>query len=118
MNPMAIRRNELLTEAAEQAADAAQALGLTKERADQIGAAVADRLAENWAGQVLSFPKDHAYRLSLRDREILAAHREGASYAELCRQYDMTERGMRKLIRRAQLRDRDFNQLGLFQDAP
>ena len=118
MNPMAIRRNELLTEAAEQAAAAALELGLPKDRADQIGAAVADRLAENWAGQVLSFPKDHAYRLSLRDREILAAHREGASYAELCRKYDMTERGMRKLIRRAQLRDRDYNQLALFQDAP
>ncbi|MGH8037044.1 MAG: Mor transcription activator family protein [Stenotrophomonas sp.] len=113
-NAMEARRSELLADAAAQAADTAREMGLSQDRADQIGAAVADRLAENWSGQVLSFPKDHAFKLSLREREILAAHRDGASYSELARKYDMTERGIRKLIRRAELRDRNLNQLGLF----
>ncbi|ASE52181.1 MAG: hypothetical protein LBV10_09395 [Stenotrophomonas sp.] len=113
-NLMEARRSELLADAAAQAADVARELGLDQDRADQVGAAVADRLAENWSGQVLSFPKNHAFKLSQREREILAAHRDGASYAELARKYDMTERGIRKLLRRAELRDRDLRQMGLF----
>lgn len=113
-SPMESLRNELLTEVAARAADTARDLGLSEDLADQVGAAIADALAEDWGGQVISVPKDYAYRLAERDRAILNAHREGASLAELAKDYHMTVRGLRKLIRRAELRDPHWRQTRLF----
>lgn len=117
MKPMEARRNELLTDVVAHAAATAQEFGVPADQAEQIGAAVADALASNWGGQTLSFPKDIAFRLSHRDREILATHRNGASVAKLARDYNMTEQGLRKLLRRAELRDSSLNQIDLFDQA-
>ncbi len=117
MKPMEARRNELLTDVAAHAAAAAQEIGVPTAQAEQIGAAVADALAANWGGQTLSFPKDAAFRLSHIEREILAAHRNGAPVAKLAREYNMSEQGLRKLLRRAQLRDSSLNQSDLFEQA-
>ena len=111
------RRSELYQQVAAQAAETALALNMPKERAEHLGAAVADALAEVFGGQVLSFPKDAAFKLSKREKAILAAHRNGATYAELMREYDMTERGIRKLLTRAAKRDRNLNQPDLFPEA-
>jgi len=114
MKPMEARRAELLEHVAARAAATAVDLGLASDLADQVGAAVADALADDFGGQVLSFPKDCAYRLSQRDRAILEAHRRGASLAELAHQYKITDRGLRMLLRRAESRDRDLRQQQLF----
>ncbi|TXH74475.1 MAG: hypothetical protein E6Q88_04305 [Lysobacteraceae bacterium] len=117
MKPMEARRNELLADVAAHAAATAQEFGVPADQAEQIGAAVADALAANWGGQTLSFPKDAAFRLSQRDREILAAHRGGAPVARLAREYHMTEQGLRKLLRRAELRAGGLDQIELFEQA-
>lgn len=117
MKPMEARRNELLADVAAHAAATAQELGVSADQAEQIGAAVADALAANWGGQTLSFPKDAAYLLSAREREILEAHRNGATVARLARDYNMSEQGLRKLLRRAELRSGGLDQIELFDKA-
>jgi Mor family transcriptional regulator len=117
MKPMEARRSELLASVASTAAELALELGLPQEQAEQLGAAVADGLADSWGGQTLYFPIDAAYQLSPRDREILEAHRHGTSVAKLARDHSMSEQGIRKLLRRASLRDRALNQIELFDQA-
>ncbi len=73
-----------------------------------MGAAIADVLADEFGGQIIPFPKDYAFRLSRRDREILQAHRDGATLVQLMRDYNMTDSGLRRLLRRAESRDRDL----------
>ena len=119
MKPMEARRAELLEHvAARAAATVVDYFGLASELADQVGAAVADALADDFGGQVLSFPKDCAFRLSVRDRAILEAHRRGASLADLALQYKITDRGLRMLLHRAESRDRDLRQQQLFEGRP
>lgn len=72
---MEARRNELLTMAPTVAAEQARALGLPPDQTEQIGAAVADALAELWGGQTLYFAHDASYRLSRRDGEVVQAPR-------------------------------------------
>lgn len=118
MKSMEARRAALYAHVAARAADEALSLGLDADKAEHIGAAIADALAEDFGGEVLSFPKDAAYKLSQRERAILEAHRHGATYTELMREYDMTERGIRKLLKRALQRDRNLNQRSLFDPEP
>lgn len=114
MKPMEARRSELLTSAAATAAEMARAFGVPEDQAEQIGAAIADSLADSWGGQTVYFPIDAAYQLSPRDRAILDAHRRGTTVAKLARDNSMSEQGIRKLLRRAAQRDRDLDQMGLF----
>lgn len=108
-------RNALLTDVAAGAAVVMQDHGIAVEVAEQAGAAIADLLADNWGGQIVTVPKDHAFRLAIRDQEILAAF-DGTNLQELAKRYDMTERGVRKLLVRAHKRQRDLYQGKLFDD--
>jgi Mor family transcriptional regulator len=110
---MKARRADLYEEIAQRVCVECQDLGLDAEMARHIGAAMADLLAEVAGGQVLSFPKDAAYQLSLREMEILRAHQQGASYLDLMTRYRMSERGIRKLIKRATARHAGSRQQAL-----
>lgn len=114
MKPMVARRNALYEVIAERAIETAIELGVPRELAEHIGAAVVDGLVEDVGGEVLSFPKDAAYKLSQRELAILDRHRNGATYAQLAHDYNMSERGVRKLIKRARLRNPALNQPELF----
>lgn len=114
MSRMESRRNEFLADVAAHAADIVKDFNLPDDIAEQIGAAVADNMADNWGGQVLTFPKNYAYKLAQRDRRILEAFRKDPNYATIARANGMTERGVRKLLRRAESRDRDLRQQQLF----
>lgn len=116
MNNMRERREDLYAQCAAAATDCARNLGLPADRAETVGAAVADALAEHFAGQMLSFPINAAAKLSELEREIALARRDGASWKELIRRYGMTERGLRRIIKRAPLRDPDLDQGRLFRD--
>lgn len=111
---MAVRRKELLTFTDELVQRVLLAHGIDPALAAQCGAAVADGLAEEKAGQTIYYPFDLAYRLAPREREILEAHRAGASVQDLRRTYKMSEGGIRKLLRRAAARDPNLDQLHLF----
>lgn len=84
--------------------------------AEQIGAAAADTLAMDWGGQVISIPHNHYYKLAARDRKVLQEHQDGVTIAKLALKYRMTERGLRMLIRRAEVRDFDSRQIHLFPE--
>lgn len=98
------RRHNLLADVVAHAAATAQDLGIDPEIAEQIGCAIADRLAENWAGQQVNFSLRDACGLSPRERLIAADHVGGKRIYELAVKYHMTERGIRKLLDRLTLR--------------
>lgn len=106
-------RSELLIDVATHSALILRDHGIAEDVADQCGAAIADHLAETWGGQVISVPKDYAYRLSQRDQAILAEY-TGQNIDALARRYGMTTRGMRKLIARARRRARDAMQMDMW----
>lgn len=114
MNPMAARRAELYQHLAGVVEAAVREIGIAPDLAEHVGAIAVDAIAEDVGGEVLSFPKDSAYKLSQRELAILDEHRHGATFAELARRYNMGERGIRKLVKRAELRHPTMNQQELF----
>ena len=64
-----------------------------------VAHALADRLSDYWGGQVITFPRDHLYKLAKLELEIYDQF-SGDNYDELARARGMTERGVRKLISR------------------
>lgn len=97
---MATRRHELLLDVEQAAAATAGDLGLTADVAAHVGAAVADMLTERWAGQQLTFPIHGYYRLAARELAIVARRDDGARVFEIAREFNMSERGVRKLLKR------------------
>ena len=114
MKPMEARRNELLASVATTAAEQARSFGMAADQAEQLGASVADALAEDWGGQNIYVPNRAGFRLSPRDRAILDTHRNGTSVASLAKEYSMSEQGIRQLLRRAAQRDSTLDQMALF----
>lgn len=113
---MASRRHELLRDVEACAADTAREHGLSEDAAARIGAAVADRLTENWAGQQITFPMRGFYGLSPQELAIVSDRNAGMRVFELARKYSMTERGIRKLLKRAdEGRSKLSAQMDLFQ---
>lgn len=101
---MEARRHQLLQEVADRAAAVTAELGLPEDIAAHVGAAVADSVAEHWAGQQITFPLRNAFGLSPRELAIAERVRAGARVYEIAREFVMTERGVRKLIARLQER--------------
>jgi len=71
--------------------------------AEHIGLEALERLVETYAGEELEIPRCVAALRAARDREIAAQAGE-RSVAELARRYGMTERGVRKVLRREGVR--------------
>lgn len=114
MKSMEARRAELYEHLASRATATAVELGIEKALAEHVAAAVVDGFVEDVGGEVLSFPKDAAYKLSQRELEISLRRTKGASIAVLAKEYGMTERGLRKLLSRVERRDPSLNQPELF----
>lgn len=102
--PMSIRRAALLQDVEESARTVAADYGIEEQIAEQIGCAIAAQLAEDWAGQNLTFPSDYLYRLSQRDLEIYQARKGGMPVPALAKRYNISERGIRKVLKRAEAR--------------
>lgn len=116
---MAHRRHELLADADKSVQAAALELGIDQAQAQHLGAAVADMLLERWAGQQLTFPMHGYYGLSPRELAIVERHHQGARVFEIAREFRMTERGVRKLLKRADAgRARASAQGDLFGGSP
>nr|WP_269822172.1 Mor transcription activator family protein [Aggregatibacter actinomycetemcomitans] len=56
-------------------------------------------LCEEFAGQVIAFPKDYFYKIAQRDLEIYNSF-NGRNWGELGRKYDLTENALRKIVKR------------------
>ncbi len=100
-NPMARRRHELLTDVEHNVKVLAMDLGIPSDKALHLGVAAADMLLEHWGGQQITFPRSGYYGMSPREMAIVERRNQGARVYELAREFGMTERGVRKLLKRA-----------------
>lgn len=112
---MARRRHELLQDVEQSTASTAESLGIAPDVAKHLGSGVADMLLERWAGQQITFPLNGYYGLSDRELAIVARRDQGARIFELAREFNMTERGVRKLLARVDAgRARISDQMDMF----
>lgn len=96
---MALKRHELLEELQAVIARQLEEMGTAPDAASVIGSSAVDYLSTYWAGQVVTFPKDAQYKLTLKELEIYDQY-DGRNKDDLARLYGMTPRGMGKLLKR------------------
>lgn len=113
---MSERRNELLTDLMALTERLLQEHAVGTTDAVIIASALADRLADHWGGQNITFPKDFRWKLAHLELEIYNFY-DGTNLGETALKFNITERGLRKLIGRARKRLVNRNQGGLF-DTP
>ena len=77
--------------------------GIAQDKALQLATSIADRLADAFGGQLITFPKEYSRKLHERDAQILADF-NGSNFPELVMRYGMCDRSIRKLIERAKAR--------------
>lgn len=94
------RRNELLIDVEHHAASILIKRGMPKEAADEIGEEIADHLATNWGGQMITFPKDIYYRVAKKHAAVVAEF-TGTNHDELARKYGLSVRAIYKIIKDA-----------------
>jgi Mor family transcriptional regulator len=70
---------------------------LDEARARQVGRTVADRVCEEWQGQIVTVPKAALFRVRKRWQEIYERF-TGNNHAELAREYGMGVRQIYKVI--------------------
>ncbi len=104
---MALKRHELLEELQAVIARQLEEMGTAPDAASVIGSSAVDYLSTYWAGQVVTFPKDAQYKLTLKELEIYDQF-DGRNKDDLARRYGMTPRGMGKLLKR--IREKIKNQ--------
>lgn len=100
---MANLRHELLEDIAAHATNVLTEYGVNVELADQAAVAIIDHLVEHWGGQLITFPKDFFFRMAKRDQEIYDRF-TGHNYAELAKEYGITQRAVYKVISRVKKR--------------
>lgn len=105
---MALKRHELLEELQAVIARQLEEMGTAPDAASVIGSSAVDYLSTYWAGQVVTFPKDAQYKLTLKELEIYDQF-DGRNKDELARRYGMTPRGMGKLLKRIRDKIRSQN---------
>lgn len=113
---MAERRHELYADLMALVTQQLVEYGVGDNEAALIASALADRMADHWGGQNITFPKEYRRKLTRLEAEIYQAH-HGDNLSVLAQRYDISERGLRKLIARVTQRIRAGNQGGLF-DTP
>ena len=99
LSRMTLKRHELLQELQDVIARQLMEMDAAPDAASVTASSVVDYLSTYWAGQVVSFPKDVQYKLTLKELEIYDQF-NGRNKDELARAYGMTPRGMGKLIQR------------------
>lgn len=97
------KRHELFQFIADCVSSGLKASGLKPDEAELLGGSVASQLADAFGGQTMAFPRDMKRRLREREEQAYAAF-TGNNIAELAQRFQMTDRGMRKLLNRVQLR--------------
>lgn len=110
---MAERRHELYADLMTLVQRQLAEYGVGENEASLIACALADRLADHWGGQNMTFPKEYRRKLTRLEAEIYQAH-HGHNLAELAQRYNISERGLRKMIERVTRRIRAGSQGGLF----
>lgn len=63
---------------------------------------LAQRMADNWGGQIIYFPKNYGGRLGARDAEIYRAF-DGTNQSQLAKQYGLSVQQIYKIIKQGRL---------------
>ena len=89
--------------------------GVEIAAAREAGQVAAERVRQDFGGFQVYVPSGKMHALSARDREIYAAWKPGENEFVLCRQYDITERHLRRIVEARRAEDRATRQgsLGL-----
>lgn len=96
---VAIRRHDFYQELADVCERFLIDQGVSPDVANLLTTALVDHLADYWGGQVISFPKDVGYKLSVKELEVYDKF-SGVNADDLAREYGMSIRGMNKLLAR------------------
>lgn len=97
------KRNELFQDVVALTDGELRQFGVDEKASTLIANALADKLADFWGGQNITFPKDYKRKLSARELEVYERF-DGSNFDVLAKEFGMTERGMRKLIKRVRER--------------
>ena len=100
---MMVRRSSLLDEVVSVSERLMTDNDVSPATAAVVANALADHLADYWGGQLINFPKDHRRKLAKIEVEIYGQF-DGSNYGALAFRYNMSERGVRKLITRVRAR--------------
>jgi len=103
-SPMEKVRNELVTCVIDHTQSALKRAGVEAEKAASIAVGLADELVTVFGGQNITFPKEHARKQAQREASIYAEFKAGATYRDIAKTYDISERGARKMIDRVRAR--------------
>lgn len=114
ISPMETVRHELLRDVEDHVNVLCKNYKLDDTLCERISVSVADFLAEHYAGQVISFPKDYYYKIAQRDLDIYQDF-NGNNWFQLVKKYNMTESGIRRVIERVRKRIIKQKQPDLFQ---
>ena len=98
---MQIRRHELLEEIELLVIALCKNYNLGQDICEQIGVSVANCLCEEYAGQVICFPKDYRYKIAQRDLDIYNSFND-RNWGGLGSRYNLTENALRKIVKRVQ----------------
>lgn len=112
-NRMAGKRNELLTDLADLVRRRLLEHEVPANAATLIAGELMDHLADHWGGQNISFPKDFRWKLARLELEIYDKF-HGNNFDTLALAYGLSDRGMRKLIKRVRDKIAKGGQSGLF----
>lgn len=74
-------------------------LGLTEKHAEWLGNQLSNFMSEYFAGQTLTFPKDHYYKIDERDFEIFNKVNRN-NFMKVAREYNLTRNGLYRVIKR------------------
>lgn len=98
-----LKRHELYAELHDVMERRMVELDIHRSQAQLVAAFLVDFLGGYLAGQVVSFPKDEHYHLTLKELEAWDMY-DGDNLDQVARHFKMTPRGMRKLLKRIEQR--------------
>ncbi|ARU23629.1 Mor transcription activator family protein [Ralstonia syzygii] len=105
---------ELLVDLAQHAASALVELAsLDKDKADQLGREIADRMAAHWGGQNIYFPMGLSLKLSQRDQQIYGEF-NGTNHSDLARKHGVSLQWVYKIVKAMRQEDIARRQGALF----
>ena len=98
-----LKRHELYAELHDVMERRMVELDIHLSQAQLVAAFLVDFLSSYLAGQVVTFPKDEHYQLTLKELQAWDMY-DGDNLDQVARHFKMTPRGMRKLLRRIEQR--------------
>lgn len=86
----------------------------TPERAKQIGIDIAQKMAQNWGGEVIYIPRNLLMALNERDMKIYNEF-NGNNHRELARKYNVSMQWVYKIVKRIHKDEIARRQISMFE---